>query len=336
MIDFDEEKFAKVLGEAISLRPKIEEIADQISHDGYSNIFFIGTGGSFAHGMSLKYLIESQSSIETHNVMAAEFMVMNHKRFSKDSLCVFTTRSGDTKEIVEAAKFCRSVGARVFMYSAKDDSPAAQNSDYLVSCYVEDDYVVEVIYLIMIPFITRLMHNRGEFEEYKKLILGTDNLIPFLIEGKLKFDEMGFSYAKGHKNCDYTMVVGSGVGWGETYSAAMCIMEEMLWMKTKSIHAAEFFHGTLELVEKNTSMLLIYNDDETRSLMDRVYNFAKDISQDITVLDTKDIDLPVSSNLRKYLSPLALWIMIDRLAVHLSKEKNHPLSIRRYYRQMEY
>jgi fructoselysine-6-phosphate deglycase len=132
------------------------------------------------------------------------------------------------------------------------------------------------------------------------------------------------------------MVVGSGVGWGESYSAAMCIMEEMLWMKTKSIHGAEFFHGTIELVEQDTSMLLIYSDDETRHLMQRVYDFASTISKDITVLDTKEVELPVDNHLRKYLSPIVIGIMIDRLAVHLSKEKDHPLTIRRYYRQMEY
>ena len=39
--------------------------------------------------------------------------------------------------------------------------------------------------------------------------------------------------------------------WGETYSYAMCVMEEMQWIRTKSVKAAEFFHGTLELLEKD-------------------------------------------------------------------------------------
>ncbi len=336
MLSFDIPKYEKVLGSAIALRPQIEKAADEISQAGYSNIFFIGTGGSYAHSLCLTAMMDAQSVLETHAVMAAEFMLMTPKRFSKDSLCVFTTRSGDTKEIVAAAKFCRDAGARVVMYSAKTDSPAVQHADYLFPCYSDDDYLVEVIYLVMVPFIARLMQQRGEFPKYNQLVAGTDSVIPYLIKGKEKLDEQGRTFAVAHKDRDYTMVVGSGIGWGETYSAAMCILEEMLWMKTKSIHAAEFFHGTIELVEEDTTMLLFYSDDETRPLMDRVLNFAKTVSKDITVVDTKDIDLPVNADLRKYLTPLVMAIIIDRLAVHLSKERDHPLTIRRFYRQMEY
>ena len=52
----------------------------------------------------------------------------------------------------------------------------------------------------------------------------------------------------------------------------------MQWIKTKSIHAAEFFHGTLELLENGMSMILLYGEDETRLLMDRVLNFSKKIT----------------------------------------------------------
>ena len=32
----------------------------------------------------------------------------------------------------------------------------------------------------------------------------------------------------------------------------------MQWIKTKSIHAAEFFHGTIELCEEGTSLIMLY------------------------------------------------------------------------------
>ncbi len=38
--------------------------------------------------------------------------------------------------------------------------------------------------------------------------------------------------------------------------------------------AGEYFHGTIELTEENTSIILLYGEDATRPLMDRVYNFA--------------------------------------------------------------
>ena len=51
------------------------------------------------------------------------------------------------------------------------------------------------------------------------------------------------------------MLVGSGNLWGSTYCFAMCYLEEMQWIHTKSITAPEFFHGTLELLEEDTSIM---------------------------------------------------------------------------------
>ena len=117
----------------------------------------------------------------------------------------------------------------------------------------------------------------------------------------------------------------------------MCILEEMQWIKTKSIHAAEFFHGTLELVEPGTSLILLYGEDETRPLMDRVKNFASKITDQINIFDTKTVELPFSDPMfRKIVSPLVVYAITERLSCHLEKERNHPLTTRRYYRQMEY
>ena len=111
--------------------------------------------------------------------------------------------------------------------------------------------------------------------------------------------------------------------WGEAYDYAMCILEEMQWIKTKSIHAAEFFHGTLELVEKDTSLILFYGEDETRPLMDRVLAFAKKITNEINIFDTKEVALPFTDPLyRKIVSPMVLYAITERLSCHLEKERN--------------
>ena len=108
MFNFDVPRYEKVVGDAIALRPQIEKAVDEICKDGYSNIFFIGCGGTYAHSLPMKYWFDTTSEIETHSVIAAEFMVSGHKRFTKDSVCVFSTRSGNTKEIVAAINIVRS------------------------------------------------------------------------------------------------------------------------------------------------------------------------------------------------------------------------------------
>lgn len=336
MFNFDIPRYEGVVNGALGLRSQIEAAADEISKKGYSNVFFIGCGGTYSHSLPMKYMLDSESSIESHSVIAAEFMLMNHKRFSKDSVCVFSTRSGNTKEIVAAAKFCKEAGATVVMYVSNAGTPACEYADYLFVSFAEDDNLAEAIYLVNIPFIARLMYNKGEFKDYNKFADQIGKITPYLIKAKEKYEDRSKAMAEKHKNTDYHMVIGSGYLWGEAYDYAMCILEEMQWIKTKSIHAAEYFHGTLELVEEDTSLILFYGDDETRPLMDRVYNFSKKITKEINIFDTKEIELPLDTEFRKFISPLIIYTITERLSCHLEHVRNHPLTTRRYYRQMEY
>lgn len=337
MYHFDEPRYLRVVNDAITLRPQIEAAVDKVCAEGYSNIFFIGCGGTYAHSLPMKYWLDSSSSIETHAVIAAEFMAMGHKRFSKDSVCVFSSRSGNTREIVEAAKFCKAAGARTLVYVSNDDTPVCKFADYKFCSFAEDDCLSEAIYTYMIMLLARFLKNAGEFPKYERFLDAYAGIAPCLVKGKELYEDRCAKMASERKNTDYHMVVGSGMLWGEAYDYAMCILEEMQWIKTKSIHAAEFFHGTLELVEDGTSLILLYGEDETRPLMDRVLNFAEKITKVINVFDTKDVELPFSDpELRKIVSPMVIYAITERLSCHLEKERNHPLTVRRYYRQMEY
>jgi fructoselysine-6-phosphate deglycase len=336
MFNFDIPRYEGVVNNALALRGKIEKAADEISKKGFSNIFFIGCGGTYSHSMPMKYMLDSESSFESYTMIAAEFMLMDHKRFSKDSLCIFSTRTGNTKEIVQAAKYCKDAGATVVMYVSNIGTPACAYADYLFESFAEDDNLAEAIYLVNIPFLARLMYNKGEFKDYDKFVDQLGKITPYLIKAKDKYDDKCKAMAEKNKNTNYHMVVGSGYLWGEAYDYAMCILEEMQWIKTKSIHAAEFFHGTLELVEEGTSLILFYGDDETRPLVDRVYNFAKKITKEIMIFDTKEIELPVDEAFRKFISPLVVYAITERLSCHLEHVRNHALTVRRYYRQMDY
>ena len=321
MFNFNVERYEKVVNDAIALRPQIEKAVDEICQQGFSNLFFIGCGGTYAHSLPMMYWLDTASNIEHHSVIAAEFMAMGHKRFTKDSVCIFSTRSGNTKEIVAAAKFCKEAGARTLVYVSNDNTPVCEYADYKY----------------MFALVGRFMKNAGEFDKYDEFMSQYANIVPYLLKAKEKYEDKCAVMAKEHKDTDYHMVIGSGMLWGEAYDYAMCILEEMQWIRTKSIHAAEYFHGTLELVEKDTSLILFYGEDETRPLMDRVLNFSKKITDVINVFDTKDIELPFTDQeYRKIVSPMVMYAMTERLSCHLEKERNHPLTTRRYYRQMEY
>lgn len=336
MFKFDKKRFEAVVDGAIALRPEIEACADKICGEGYKNLYLIGAGGTYAHYLPLQYMAETLSELQVHVEIAAEFMVKNSRHFSKDSVCVFCSRTGNTKEIVAAAQYCKERGARTVAFVAHKDTPLCKIADHVFINYADDDHLGESIYLQILPFIFRFIYNREEFPDYGTMFTQFDQLTPYLVRAKEQTENMAKALAESHKETPYHMVVGSGVLWGEAYDYAMCILEEMQWIKTKSIHAAEFFHGTLELVEPDTSLILLRSEDETRPLMDRVLNFAEKITRNIAVFDTQSVELPLDEEFRKYVAPMVIYSMLERLSCHLSHVRNHPLETRRYYRQMEY
>src|SRR3954463_15829781 len=104
----------------------------------------------------------------------------------------------------------------------------------------------------------------------------------------------------------------------------MCILEEMQWIKTRPVHASDFFHGTLELVEEDTSILLFKGEDKTRPLVERVERFAEHYSKEVTVFDTMDYQLEgISEELRGYVSPIVFATLLERVSCYLEKYREH-------------
>ena len=141
------------------------------------------------------------------------------------------------------------------------------------------------------------------------------------------------------KYCDspLTYLVGSGnlEDWATCYG--MCIMEEMQWMRTRPISAANFFHGTLEVIERDIPVILIKGEDKTRPEMDRVEKFVNTISANVTVFDSKDFELKgISEEFRGMLCPIVMRSAFQRVSIHLEHNRRHPLPIRRYYRRLDY
>ena len=139
------------------------------------------------------------------------------------------------------------------------------------------------------------------------------------------------------------MFIGSGALWGETILFAMCILEEMQWKRTRYITSADFFHGTLELVERGVPVFLFKGEDESRKLDERVEAFLTNFAdrtkdEDVVVIDTAEYAIPgLDDDFRVIVSPWILSSLVtDRLAAYYETVTKHNLKYRRYYHQFDY
>ncbi|PFK98554.1 sugar isomerase [Priestia megaterium] len=337
MLKFNPQNYLKVTNGAVLLRAEIEKKMDEVSKKEFKNLFLIGSGGSIAIMYPFEYIWNSTSTIPAYAEIASEFMLQSHKQFDKNSVVILSSLSGTTEETVEAAQYCKERGATTIGLVGEMGTPLANIVDYPIANYAENDYAADSINLQMYMIIFRLMHNNGEFPKYDKFVSELEKMPENLISVKEQAEEKAKEFANKYKDEDYHMLIGSGTAWGRTYAYSMCVLEEMQWIRTKSVHAAEFFHGTIELVERDTSIILLKGEDATRPLADRVERFAEKYTDKLTIFDTKDYTLEgISPEFRQYFPPLVLGSLLQRVSVHLEDKRNHSLDKRRYYRTVAY
>ncbi|MFG2266521.1 SIS domain-containing protein [Streptomyces sp. NPDC048720] len=333
MLKFNEAEFVSQTESLLALRPGIEKTVDRLADEGYDNVLLVGAGGTYAQMWPYEHLARRSSLLPVRAAVAAELVVSGDARLGERTIAVFTSVSGTTDDSLRAIDYCKSRGAHTIGFTGYPDSPVARNVDTaLVSEPKAWPFDVQLLL-----FMGRLLSRRGEFEGYERLAGELAALPRVLVDVARQAEPVASDFAEAHKDTDYHFLVGGGNLWGFTYLYSMCILEEMQWLRTTRVHSAEFFHGSLELLEEDTSVIVFQGEDETRALTDRAEAFARRVSKDVTVFDTRDYPLDgISPEFRGLLAPLVLDTVMDRVSKHLERVRDHSLDLRRYYRVMDY
>lgn len=331
MLNFDEAKVRQDHQNGVDMIPEVEKVVDQICDEGYDNIFLFGIGGTLLYAGQIMHTAKQLGcSLPLYLENATDFLYEGNKKFTKNSVVVIASLSGNTIEVEAAIDKAHEVGARVIGYVEVPESPLAKKVDHLVTTVGGEYYWWYTVVL-------RFMKNAGEFDAYDKLTSQMKNLPDAVVQIYKDADEEMKNYAETYCDEPITYLVGSGnlEDWAVCYG--MCIMEEMQWMRTRPISAANFFHGTLEVIERDIPVILIKGEDKTRPEMDRVEKFVNTVSAKVTVFDTKKFALPgIDEEFRGVLSPIVMRSAFMRLNVHLEHCRRHPIDIRRYYKALKY
>ena len=304
MIKFDEQKQLDSVAGALAIRKEIEGIAADVAGRGYKNICYLGIGGTYASALQTQNHVQEYSGMEIIAQNAALYNTTGNRRIGKDTVIVLSSVTGTTQEVVAAVEKAKAQGAVVIGFVDTADTPLEKLSDYAIR------------------------YPQNEHDRY---------LPQALVETEKAADDFGRTFAERHCNDAMHYFVGAGNQYGSTYSYAMCYWEEQHWLRSKSIHAAEFFHGTLEVVDKNTPVTLFMGEDAQRPLSERVKNFLPRVCGNYTIIDAADYPLTgISPAFRGDISHLVTHAVTQRIDAHMEQINRHPMEIRRYYRQFPY
>lgn len=334
MLKFNEQKQIDDIQGALDLRPEVEKIIDSVWEKGFDNIYYLGIGGTYASAMQAVTYINGKSNLPAYVQHAAEYYTTGNKRLTKDSIVVLSSVTGTTQEVVKAVDEIKTVGATLIGFIDTEHSPLAEKCDYVITYPAPG---TEQIKFFMVA--DRLMKNNGEFDDYEDYYQELEgHLAKGLVEAEKQADAFGLEFAEKHRHDAMHYFSGAGNQWGAVYSYAMCYWEEQSWLRSKSIHAAEFLHGTLEIVDETTPVTLFLGEDEQRPLAERVKNLLPRICGNYTFIDSKDYAVEgISEKYRgRVLSFLLMHCVTQRIDAHVEKLNCHPLEIRRYYRQFDY
>jgi fructoselysine-6-phosphate deglycase len=337
MLNFDADRFLKIETGAVALAAEIDAAAERYVAEGIDSVFFLGTGGAAILMYPAANLLARHSRLKVFTERAAELILADHRSLGPRSLIVIPSLSGTTQESIAALDFCRAKGARIMTLVGHAGTPLGKGADRAFVNFAEDDTSSESFYIQGLLIAASLLRHRGEANLHEIIVPSLPHLPQALLAAKTSFEPRAAALAEKFRNEPFHIITGAGSAWPQAFYYGMCILEEMQWIRTRPVHASDFFHGTLELVEKGVSVILLKSEDEFRPLAERVERFARQYTEKLTVIDPAEADLPnIPKVFRALLSPMILATQLERLSAHLEHLRNHPLTTRRYYKRVAY
>ena len=337
MLNFDVDRYLRIQGGALDLADRIDAVVEDFLGAGGTSVVFAGAGGAGILMRPAAELLRDRSSFPVHLVLPAEVVAAGSATVTRDSLVVIPSLSGTTAESVAMLEHAQSVGARVLVLTGHEDSPLAHKADTALVNFAEDDTSCESFYLQSLLLVLSVLARRGEAQDRAATLAQLRRLPELLVSAKEAFEPRAAELARALAEEPWHVITGAGNVWPQAHYYGMCILEEMQWIRTRPVHASDFFHGTLELLEPGVSVLVLKGESATRALDERVEQFATTLTDKVRVLDSADAALDgVEPSTRALLSPVVLAALLERVSAHLEIIRDHPLTTRRYYRRLDY
>lgn len=337
LIKFDEENYIREGGKAYARRSEVEGLAKEIAQKAYKKVYLLGIGGTEFSFEPFAYLANKKSKLDFIQLNAGTLAVLWPKHLDENSLVITSSISGDTLEIVKAVEMLVEKNIDVVAFAPKD-SALAKLAPKVIELNLSEAGGIEHVSMLQTFFIYGFLHFRGEFEEYPRYADQIKNIFSDLVDIRKKFEPRAEEIVKKTYNAPYTIFTGSGSLWGETMMFSMCFLEEMQWVRTRPCRADQFFHGTLELVEKGVPVFIVKSEDEYRPIDTRVENFCRKINAEYYVIDPAEFSIcGLDEQFRELVSHwIVCALMADRLSAYYERYTKHNMNYRRYYRQFDY
>lgn len=318
---------------------RVREIVKEILKEDKENVYYVGCGASKADLYPAYYFLKHNSKLKTGHLSSNEFNYDTPVDVGEKSIVVTASLGGTTPETIEATRKARELGASVITLTNNPESDIAKNADYVIDHGFQENYAAKLEKMTYaLKIAVEIQHQKFGLDSYDDFLDGFKKL-PNKIEQVCKESRKDAKiFAKKFENASPIYVLGSGPSFEVAYATSLCLFMEMQWIPSPSIHSGEFFHGALEITDKDVPFLLFMNEGKTRHLDERLLEFLLRFDANVSVIDSKDyaISNEFSNNVVDYFNPMILTGVMRTYAEELSYLREHPLSKRRYMWKLTY
>ena len=314
---------SEVVKNILNLYTKNNKIKDIYNIKKYKNIDIVACGSASFAGQIGKYYIERYANIKTDVYYASEYRYQKNF-FTKDTLVILISQSGETADTLAALKLAKENGIDTLAIVNRRDSSIAREADSViyteagieVAVATTKAYLAQVLILLLLAF----KDNNKETKLLEDL-----KLLPNLITKYI--NEYNYSnIANILKDKEHIFYLGRGIDYYLSMEGSLKL-KEISYIHSEAFQAGELKHGSISLIDKDFGVVSVVTDktisDKTISNLKEVAARGAKIIAITNIKDNKFADYTILvDDYDEILNPLLVIVPMQMLAYNVAKLKN--------------
>lgn len=311
---------SEVVKNILNLYIKNNKIKDIYNIKKYKNIDIVACGSASFAGQIGKYYIEKYANIKTDVYYASEYRYQKNF-FTKDTLVILISQSGETADTLAALKLAKENGINTLAIVNRRDSSIAREADSViyteagieVAVATTKAYLAQVLILLLLAF----KDNNKETKLLEDL-----KLLPNLITKYI--NEYDYSnIANILKDKEHIFYLGRGIDYYLSMEGSLKL-KEISYIHSEAFQAGELKHGSISLIDKDFGVVSVVTD---KTISDKTISNLKEVSargaKIITITNIKDNNFAdytiLVEDYDEILNPLLVIIPMQMLAYNVAK-----------------
>ena len=314
---------SEVVKNILNLYTKNNKIKDIYNIKKYKNIDIVACGSASFAGQIGKYYIEKYANIKTDVYYASEYRYQKNF-FTKDTLVILISQSGETADTLAALKLAKENGINTLAIVNRRDSSIAREADSViyteagieVAVATTKAYLAQVLILLLLAF----KDNNKETKLLEDL-----KLLPNLITKYI--NEYDYSnIANILKDKEHIFYLGRGIDYYLSMEGSLKL-KEISYIHSEAFQAGELKHGSISLIDKDFGVVSVVTD---KTISDKTISNLKEVSargaKIIAITNIKDNNFAdytiLVEDYDEILNPLLVIVPMQMLAYNVAKLRN--------------